>query len=217
MYAPKQHQNRKPWRHRLGMMTRAEKRAWRSVHSLHEIGALMAQWLTGGIASRPGYQPGYGPDVETMPLIPVLAAANRAGFVTDCSQPGVTESAGYDGATWAQRAAVSGWVDNDLSMGLATNARQRGLWAVTHTPNEARRSPSPRSNDITVTTRNGQPVTGVGLLRSRRSVATCFIECSDVATNSLCSAAQISIVDPHWEPSEVLWTVLSNWATSYQQ
>lgn len=204
----------RPWPHRLGMMTRAERRAWASAHSLHEVGALMAQWLTGGIASRPGYQPGYGPDEETTSLIPVLAAANRAGFVTDCSQPGIAESAGHDGAMWAQRAAVSGWVDTAVSTRLVSSARQRGLWAIIHAPGGAPRSRPGRSDEITVTTRNGQSVTGVGMVRSRRSISTCFAGCSAAATDALCSAAQISIVDQNWEQSDVLWALLSDWTTS---
>jgi len=74
---------------------------WHSARTLAGLGELTAQWLEGKI----GYVPGYGgapPDEETEPLIPVLAAANRAGFVTIVSQPGEEPTAGYDGETWMQ-------------------------------------------------------------------------------------------------------------------
>jgi hypothetical protein len=49
----------------------------------------MAAWLKG----RCSYQPRYGgeqPDGETYGLIPVLAEINNHGFVTTCSQPGIS-------------------------------------------------------------------------------------------------------------------------------
>jgi hypothetical protein len=42
--------------------------------------SLTAQWLEGEIRSEPRYFS--RPDAETAPLIPVLAACNRAGFLT---------------------------------------------------------------------------------------------------------------------------------------
>lgn len=68
---------------------------------------LTAQWLEGKIASVPGC--GGGPDEETEALIPVLAACNRAGFVTTVSRPGEEPTAGYDGELWTQRAAGEGF------------------------------------------------------------------------------------------------------------
>ena len=89
-------------------MFRRLDRRWKAARTLADLGSLTALWLEG---SLPGGHPGgYDrPDPETLPLVPVLAAANRAGFVTDVSQPGF-DGAGYDGHRWEQRAAVDGHI-----------------------------------------------------------------------------------------------------------
>ena len=76
---------------------------------LADLGELTARWLEGTIASIPTVMPGYGPDEETADLIPVLAACNRAGYVTTGSQPGEKPGRGHDGRLWTQRAAVQGF------------------------------------------------------------------------------------------------------------
>src|SRR6266536_3121043 len=64
-------------------------RRWMSATSLAELGELTALWLEGEIGQAPT---NLGPPAgETAELIPVLAAVNRAGLVTDCSQPGMSE------------------------------------------------------------------------------------------------------------------------------
>jgi hypothetical protein len=61
---------------------------WRAARTLADLGELTAQWLEGKIASIPTVMPGCGPGEESAELIPVLAACNRAGYVTTTSQPG---------------------------------------------------------------------------------------------------------------------------------
>jgi hypothetical protein len=65
---------------------------------LADLGELTAQWLEGTIASVPTVWPGCGPDEEATELIPVLAARNRAGYVTTVSRAGEGPAPGYDGA-----------------------------------------------------------------------------------------------------------------------
>lgn len=89
----------------LPWMSRSDRRSWRSARTISDLGELMALWLEGKIASRPGYQPRYGPDDETAHLVPTLAALCRAGYVTTCSQPGFAGT-GADGLWWEQRAAA---------------------------------------------------------------------------------------------------------------
>ncbi len=57
---------------------------------------------------------GGGPDPETKSIAPILQHVNRAGFVTDFSQPGMLE--GED----AQRAAVSGYCEPGVAERLAS-------------------------------------------------------------------------------------------------
>src|ERR1700678_2550864 len=107
-------------------MSHADREAWASARTLADLGELTAQWLEGGIISQPGYAPGCGPDEETVPLIPILATLNRAGFVTSGSQPG---DAGYgsEGTGWQQRAAVEGFADAALLVRLSDAAYDAGL------------------------------------------------------------------------------------------
>jgi hypothetical protein len=70
-----------------------------------DLGELVVAWLNGEIEQTPGH--GGPPDPETIPLIPALTLANRAGFVTDNSQ--LAES--IDGRTWC--AWVSGFTTDE--------------------------------------------------------------------------------------------------------
>ncbi|GAA3372255.1 hypothetical protein GCM10017744_103040 [Streptomyces antimycoticus] len=49
----------------LPWMSRADRRRWKSARTVLDLGWLMARWLEGEIASRPGYQPRFGPDKES--------------------------------------------------------------------------------------------------------------------------------------------------------
>ncbi|MFJ6709284.1 MULTISPECIES: DUF6919 domain-containing protein [unclassified Streptomyces] len=138
-------------------MSRLDRNRWKSAQSLGQLGGLMALWLEGHVASWPGYQPNWGPDEETRELIPTLAAANRAGYVTIASQPGVDPVEGFDGQIWQQKAAVEGFVRNyDLLRALATAAEGAGLeYEVVDTLDTGERG-------IVVTLRGGEPHTGFG-------------------------------------------------------
>lgn len=142
---------RRPW------MSLADRRAWRSAQTVADLGELMAQWLEGTLASWPGYQPNYGPDEETAPLVPTLAALNRAGFLTVGSQPG-DAGTGFDGKLWEQRAAVEGFVaDRVLYYRLLDMARVFDLDVSVSDPATDR-----HDDPITVTTRDGEPYTSFG-------------------------------------------------------
>jgi len=88
-------------------VNRADRRRWRQAATLADLGELVIAWLNGEITQTPGH---LGPPCdETIPLIPALTLANRAGFVTDNSSPAA--SAWGD---WSE-ASVSGFVsDSDL-------------------------------------------------------------------------------------------------------
>lgn len=78
--------------------------SWKRAQSFDELCELGARFVEG----RESFFPGWGAeqlDAESEPLVPVLAALNRAGFLTLASQPGTL--AGVDGCE--QRAFVSGF------------------------------------------------------------------------------------------------------------
>ncbi|MFD5588796.1 DUF6919 domain-containing protein [Streptomyces sp. NPDC127063] len=139
------------------LLERRLDRQWKTAATLADLGDLMALWLKGEIASWPGYAPGYGPDEETHELIPTLAAANRAGYVTIASQPGVDPEKGFDGLIWQQKAAVEGFIRNwDLLRALVDAAEATGLeYEVADTLDTGERG-------IVVTLRGGEPHTSFG-------------------------------------------------------
>lgn len=192
-------------------MSKQDRKRWRATASLRDLGQLTAAWLEGEIASQPGYAPGYGPDPETEDLIPALARANRAGYVTDASQPGTPEETGFDGATWTQRAAVEGWLDPHRADALAQAATEAGLVVITHrvlTKRFARRAPG----WLDVTRRNGRVVTGFGSQRRRRDVEFQYAECGDDAIAAVLAAIQITLAAPEYGPDQRVWHLLDQWA-----
>lgn len=192
------------------MMPRATQRRWHAATTLRDLGELTALWLEGQIDSQPGYQPGFGPDEETTDLIPVLARLNRIGYLTDCSQPGRDPGAGYDGATWCQRAAVSGFAEPAVADAIAATASAAGVLVYTAAVSRW----DHLGDRIPVTTRAGRPCTAFGGRRSRRGLKFQYEDCSDAAVNAVLGAVQLTIVDPEWGQRDTLWTLLDGIITA---
>jgi hypothetical protein len=88
-------------------MSKHDRARWAGARSMADLGELVVAWLHGEIQQTPGHCA--PPCDETIPLIPALTAANRAGFVTDNSQRA-------DGWDWQWEAYVSGFAaDADLA------------------------------------------------------------------------------------------------------
>jgi hypothetical protein len=188
-------------------MSRADRRRWQSARTLTDLGGLMAQWLGGEIASWPGYAPNHGPDEETAEagLVPVLAACNRAGYVTIASQPGWGPGPGYDGLTWCQRAAVEGFItDHRLLQRLADAAEEAGMQLLL-----AGRLDTGRQG-ITVTTRDHRPYTGFGGHLDGPNLRNIWRGISPAALEEIYRATQVTIVDPQWGRNDVLWPLLKS-------
>lgn len=178
-------------------------RHWNKAASVADLGQLMADWLEGRIPRRPGYY-GRRPDPETTTrLIRTLAAINRAGYVTDCSQPG-SDGPGFDGARWRQRAGVTGFIADRALLGtLLDAARRRGLQVVLDSP------------AVVVTERAGQPYTQFGGIMTGRDLHVLWDGISRAAWAEIRTARQLSIIDPQWGPSDLLWDVLDQVARRY--
>jgi hypothetical protein len=166
-------------------MRRADRAAWRSARTMADLGELVTRWLNGQLQQTPGHLG--PPDPETIPLIPALTLANRAGFVTDNSQ-----AADRDGArVW--EAWVSGFATDD------TLARLRAAVAGTplvlaacrgreHGPHRWRRCP-------------------------RREVLGFWLDrCRHVA--GLNAAWWVTITDPEPNRNDRLWPVLETFAAT---
>lgn len=170
-------------------------RHWKDAKTVADLGQLMADWLEGRIPRRPGYGD-TRPDPETNELIPVLAACNRAGFITDSSQPGF-DGPGFDGAHWRQRAAVTGFVaDRALLARLASEARAAGLQIVTD------------GRPVVAVERNGESRLAFGDKIRRGYMRTIWGGIGRDALREVSAAQQIAIIDPVWGESDRLWQML---------
>lgn len=185
-------------------MNRSDRKAWASARTLADLGELTALWLEGRIASQPGYVANCGPDPETLPHVPVLAACNRAGFVTAGSQPGVPLT--REG--WEQRAAVEGFASRQTADRLRRHFAGRFMFQAL----EASRFTSYKTA-ILVTTRDSGSVTwfGTQLARSRIRDSWAGFGCTG-AVSELCEAQQVTIVDEAWGRDSALWPALADFA-----
>ena len=184
---------------------------WLSARTLADLGELTAQWLEGTITSQPGYAVGCGPDEETEPLVGVLAAANRAGYITASSQPGGN---GLDdsGARWSQRAAVTGFASDATMRRLRAGSGQVRLTTIYARP---RRWRTTREHATCVTWFGGRPVTSFGSCLSQAHLRDWWAGygvCHPEAVAALCQAWQVTIIDPQWGRDSVLWPALQAFA-----
>lgn len=195
---------------------RDDAEAWWQAATLRELGLLTADWLEG----RNLYLPAYGatcPDPETRELIPTLAAANRAGYVTYCSQPGHDPHTGFDGWQWQQLAAVCGFCDEHTAASLyAAVTRDTGIVAYTWPPGEKRRSDlfdvpatirqHPATGDVWVNTVFGPPL-------SRRDLRGIYRgDLPRPAIKTLQRSWQVTLFDPEYGRNDRLWPLLDQWA-----
>ncbi|MFH9203193.1 DUF6919 domain-containing protein [Streptomyces anulatus] len=189
----------------LPWMSRADRRRWKTAQTVTDLGELMALWLEGEIASRPGYQPRYGPDEETEHLVPSLAALCRAGYVTTCSQPG-SAGRGADGLWWEQRAAVELVVtDAELLHRLAVAADGAGLLVRVND----HRGDGVQDEPVIVTTCDGEPITAFGGRISRADMAIQWPELNRDLYDQITHGTYVSIVAPEYGPAgDRLWVLL---------
>ncbi|MFF3857094.1 DUF6919 domain-containing protein [Micromonospora sp. NPDC002575] len=163
---------------------------WEGATGLSELGELTARWLTGELDETPTH--GAPPDEETGPLIPLLAAVNRAGLVTDFSQPAEID----DG--WQQRAAVCGYCDDATLDQLITAFTPTDLVLLHERTNSGIRLP--------VTLHLGTAHTWVG---GSPGVELWDDQCSPAAVRSLADSWYVTLVDPVWGRDDRLWPTLA--------
>ncbi|MCY0946298.1 DUF6919 domain-containing protein [Streptomyces antarcticus] len=183
---------------------RADRRLWRAAVTFSDLAALTARWLEGDIRSHPGVMPNHGPDAETQPLIPLLAAANCVGFLTDSSQPG-HDAADCDGILWEQRASVTGFVaDPELLTRLVDAAEEAGLLLLVSFPDDY------LQRGLVVTRVNGMDYTRFGRSWTRPELRGAWPSrlINETAFDTVARAAQLTIAAPEFGSSNTLWTVL---------
>lgn len=196
-------------RAKLSREYRIQVSGWDTAQSVAELCELTARWLEGGILEHPGY---YGrPDPETTDLVPVLAMANRAGFLTINSQPG------YLGAGIEARAFVDGLCDVATAERLfaACDASIPPLrYEVTQPAGWSRVRPGFR--EVPVSRHTGGPYfTAIGPWHERDSRAT-YGGVPAATYKQLRSLWYIVLFDPYWGPTDTLWNTLSTALRSTQ-
>lgn len=196
-------------------MSRRDRRAWRAPVDLDGLGEVTAQWLEGRIESHPNGHYG-GPDEETAEIRDALIALNRAGFVTDCSQPGQTPDSEGDGEDWWQRAAVQGFATPEFAAGVdEVEATHPDLIVVRHQGAPSRWFPTlqdllgwGREGSVPCTRWNGRLHTAFGCRMYASDIGLCFDPVSDEAHDALCSAVQLTVIDSEWGRKNYLWDAL---------
>ncbi|MEU5496152.1 DUF6919 domain-containing protein [Streptomyces griseofuscus] len=192
---------------RRWMKVRADRRRWAAAQTLPELADLMALWLEGELSMWPGYADGAAE--ETAALIPALAAANRAGFLTDASQPGC-EGPGFDGLHWQQRAAVTGLVaDERLLTRIRRAGEAAGLLVLISHPRLL-----PQGRGVVCTVRGGQPYTVFGEYLPPRDLRHIWPGISSLAADALCDAWQLALIDPEIGRNDRLWPLLDEVAAT---
>jgi hypothetical protein len=197
-------------------MSKADQDLWSTPRSHLALGELMAEWLEGAVASRPGYAPNYGPDEETEELIPVLAAMCRVGLVTTGSQPACAPETGADGFLWRQRAWVEFWCDDralgDLMALLEAQERQQ-VMAVFARADGSRTGeeidPVPVTQRASVDRRYWwRAHTAVGGLVSRQDFSLSWDETSEEMDDVLRNGWVVNVFDLDWGRHHLLWPLM---------
>jgi len=179
---------------------RTDRKAWRSATTVAGLGELMASWLEGAMIWRPGAAPGLDP--ETVDLVPVLARANRAGFLTTDSQPGC-DGPGFDGRRWKQRASVTGFVADDQMMhALSWVAGVHRLTLLIRTADDDCQP------GVTVTRVDVEDPTTFGDRLSRRDLRHMWQGVGRDALVEVTGSLQVTLIDPEFGRNDRLWPAL---------
>lgn len=169
---------------------------WAHAHTLGELGELTARWLEGTIPHQPAWE-GTRPDAETEPLVPVLAALNRAGFVTHYSQSGMALASG----TGRQRAAVSGFGSELLLRRLPDASLGTDLVCLVYPPGgrlDGLRIPISYSEGVAGTWAGAE-------MRPEDIREFYGPACHRDAVEALLGAWQATVIDPRWGRNDLLW------------
>lgn len=166
--------------------------AWMSANTLAELGELTARWLEGSLSFNPGY--GGPPNGETTDLIPALARFNRAGFVTENSQPGEDTD---------QRACVSGFCNEQTAETIAAVCMPTDLICVFCWPG------TESYLHIPVTLDEGAAFTWAGMSIDGENITYVWADsCSASAVDALVGAYQVWVIDPIWGRNDLLWATV---------
>ncbi|HMH76883.1 MAG TPA: hypothetical protein VK547_09685 [Candidatus Udaeobacter sp.] len=172
-------------------------RHWANARTLNDLGNLTARWLEGDITHLPAYF-GTAPATETTPLITRLAAYNRAGLVTTCSQPGEPFADGC-----GQRAWVSGFCDEETVDKIRAACLDTDLIAIYTPPG------GDNHTQIAVTIDDYAEYTWAGGTSSPEDIDYYYGTDCPHALPAIKAAWRIDVIDPQWGRTDLLWDRLA--------
>lgn len=175
------------------------RKAWREAQTVPELGRYGAAWCRGELGTHPS---GYDvPDPETVPMLPVLARANDAGFFTYQSQQGGRFEEGADGVVEA-KAFVQGYLERADLEEFRRHLEGAGMLVLDSMTND---EPTLRYCD-----NDWGEVGGTWCARHDDSLN----HVSSAACDSLADAADLYVLDVVWCRKDALWIALDEWAAS---
>lgn len=178
-------------------------RLWREAQSFEQLCELNARFIEGDI----DFSPTSGVsslDSESEPLVPYLAALNRAGILTTCSQPG--EDSGHS----KQRAYLDGMARKETALRLHRLSMCSDLYIMTAEPGHYNGCMMP----ITIDVFRPHSWGGAAILDDATGIFTEVLgfegHCSQSAIQELRETWEVCVIDLCWGRSDYLWYVLAN-------
>lgn len=178
--------------------------AWRAARTFQELCELGARFLEDEPVGFPGWLPGEL-DEESEQFAPLLARAQRAGFLTLASQPGSAPEAGADGRLERRRAFVFGFANAPLAAHLLRAGESASLLTACFGAEESGGDAWPvaqRAGEAFLLVGDGQGPAELALFEEALGAGP--------ALEALRQTRYLVLADPEWGPSTRLWEVLAN-------
>ncbi|MFT7678281.1 MAG: hypothetical protein ACI8QC_002267 [Planctomycetota bacterium] len=178
--------------------------AWRAARTFQELCELGARFLEDEPLGFPGWLPGELDD-ESDELAPLLARAQRAGFLTLASQPGSAPEPGADGRLERRRAFVFGFASGTLAKQLLQACADASLLSADFGAQESGGEAWPvaeRAQQAFLLVGDGQGPAELEIFADALGPGP--------ALDALRQTRYLVLADPEWGPSTRLWEVLAN-------
>jgi hypothetical protein len=177
--------------------------AWQQARTFDDLCELTARFVEGTLPLHSCYG-GESVDSETTELVPILAAFNRAGFMTECSQPAVD----LDDEGEGQRAFVSGFALEPIAKRIATLGLYTELLVFIVPPGVQ------HGYQVPVTLGEFHPYTWCGSSIGYEGIECFEYVCNPTAMSALAQAWQVTVIDLKWGRNDYLWENVTRVLTS---
>ena len=180
-------------------------RHWKDAKTVADLGQLMADWLEGRIHETPNACGELDP--ETTPLVRTLAAINRGGYLTECSQPGSDDRHGV------QVPFVSGFIAHSnrrLVKALQREIRDADLCIIIDGKRDDR-----RPGGVPVAFKGREVVANAGKRTPRWHLTDSWSELNSTALANLLGAYEVTVIDPDGATGTRMWEIVTRTTAQY--